>query len=171
MPGGKIRFYGKQFDSRDEAEKYGDTLRQKYNHDSFYEGAPHSMFLERLDESRSGNPPNYPVFYVSISNHTNLHIVLSEIVATVHHVQPLKAIGESHTLLSLAVYEAELAPAEGVYRTPTVPSLKIESGDAAAFHVLLKPHVGMMGGYHWSITLGFRFDRNTIRTETFSVVM
>ena len=171
MPGGKVRLYGKEFDSRAEAEKHGDTLRQKYNHYSFYEGAPHTMFFDRVDESLSSNPPNYPVFYVSISNHTNSHIVLSEIVATVHHVQPLEAIGESHTLVSLTVYKVEVAPAEGTYRIPAVPSLKIESGDAAAFHVLLKPNVGMMGGYHWLITLNFRFDRNTISSETFSVVM
>ena len=48
IPGGKIRRYGKEFDSRYDAEKYGDTLRQKYNYYSFYEGAPHTMRLDRL---------------------------------------------------------------------------------------------------------------------------
>jgi len=89
----------------------------------------------------------------------------------VHHVQPLAAIGESHALLPLTVYELRLAPAEGVYRSPAIPSLRIESGDAAAFHVLLKPRVEMMGGYHWLITLGFGFDENSLESETFSVVM
>lgn len=171
MPEGRVGLYGKEFDSRDEAEKYGDTLRQKYNHYSFYQGAPHTMFLERLDESLSVNLPNYPVFYVSVSNHTNSHIVLSEIVATVHHVRPLAAIGETHALLPLTVYEVRLAPVEGIYRTPAIPSLKIESGDAAALHVLLKPRVGMLGGYHWLITLSFGFDRRSIGSEMFSVVM
>ncbi|MGA2143719.1 MAG: hypothetical protein ABSH49_01915 [Bryobacteraceae bacterium] len=167
----KIGRYGKVFDSWEKAEEYGDMLRQKHNHYSFYEGAPHTMFLERLEKAPKGNRPNYPVFYVSTSNHTNAHIVLSEIAATVHRVTPLTAVGESHMLLPLRCYAVKLAPTEGVYRTPAVPSLKIESGDAAAFHLLLEPSTGRMGGYSWLITLRFGFGRHSIRSDTFALVM
>ena len=171
IPGGKVGRYGKEFSSRAEAEEYGATLRRKYNHYSFYEGAPHTMFLERSHEPTSGNPPNYPVFYVSLSNHTKSHVVLSVLNATVLQAQPLTAIGESHALLPLVAYKVAIEPREGVYRTPAVPSLKIESGDAAAFHVVLEPRVRTVGGYHWFITLRFDCGRQYVATDVFAIVM
>jgi hypothetical protein len=171
MPGGRVRLYGREFSSRAEADEYGDTLRHKYNHHSFSERAPHTMFLERLHEPISGNPPNYPVFYASLSNHTNSHVVLSALIATVHHVKPLAAIGESHALLPLVAYEIAVPPREGMYRTAAVPSLKIEAGDAAAFHVVLRPKVQMTGGYHWFMSLGFDCGRQSVATEMFAIVM
>jgi hypothetical protein len=171
MPGGRVRLYGKEFSSRAEAERYGDKLRGKYNHHTFYAGAPHSIFLDRLPNSLAGNAPNYPVFYVSLSNHTNSHVVLSALVAVVHHVQPLTAIGESHTLLPLITYELAFQAREGAYRNSAIPALKIESGDAAAFSVVLKPHVSRMGGYHWFMSLRFHLDGYSVESPMFTIVM
>jgi hypothetical protein len=171
MPGGMVRRYDREFSSIAEAEEYGDNLRRKHNHYSFYEGAPHTMFFERSQGRLGENPSNYPVFYASLSNHTNSHVVLSSLNATVHQIQPLPAIGESHVLFPQVMYKVAIEPREGMYRTLAVPSLKIESGDAAGIHVVLEPKVQMMGGYHWFMSLCFNFGRQTVETDMFAIVM
>jgi hypothetical protein len=171
IPGGMVGRYGREFSSRVEAEEYGDNLRSKYNHYSFYEGAPHTMFFERSRGRVSENPSNYPVFYISLSNYTNSHVVLSSLNATVHQVQPLPSIGESHVLFPQVMYKVAIESREGAYRTPAVPSLKIESGDATAIHVVLEPKVQMIGGYHWFMSLCFNFGRLSVTTDMFAIVM
>lgn len=171
LPGGKIETYGQTFSSWRKAEKYGDQLQKRYNHYSFYEGAPHTIYLERLDKSPKKNKPNYPVFYVAVSNHSGKHAVMSTIEARVHAVTPLAAIGESHALVPLNLYRLHLEPSEGRYITPAVPSLKIEAGDAAAFQVLLEPNVQMLGGYHWFMTLHFMFGEQLLPSDTIAIVM
>ena len=171
MAGGQVGMYGREFPSRIEAEKFGDLLRQEYNHYSFYEGAPHTIFFERLHKQIHKNSPNYPVFYVSISNHTNSHVVLSALKAIVHQVHPLTAIGESHAVLALMTYKIPVESRVGVYRLPAVPSLKIESGDASAIYVMLVPRVQMMGGHHWFISLSFDFGQQSLETDVFAIVM
>lgn len=171
MPGGMVRRYGKEFSSGDEAEEYGDTLRRKYNHYSFYEGAPHTMFFERSRGRIRKNPSNYPVFYASLSNHTNSHVVLSSLCVTVHKIQPLTAVGESHALISHVMYKIAIEPREGTYQTPAVPSLKIESGDAAAIHVVLEPKVQKLGGYHWLMSLCFNFGMRSVETGMFIILV
>lgn len=145
-PDGKIGMYGKTFSSRKEAEEYGDRMKKIRNHYSFSEQSIHKIYLERLEGSAAGNDANYPVFYISISNHKNKHIVLSALEADVLNVTPLVSIGDSHSLLAIQTYELELPPSVGSYRKPMIPNIKIESGDAAAFEVVLKPQVQRMGG-------------------------
>lgn len=168
---GRVERYGREFSSLGEAEEYGNALTQTYNHYSFYEGAPYKIFFKRLRGKASGNPSNYPVFYASLSNNSGIHVVLSALSATVHQVQPLKARGESHVLFPLVAYKIAIRPMKGVYRIPAVPSLKIESGDAAAFHVVLEPTVQIMGGYRWLMSLRFDCGNQSVTTDTFVIVM
>ncbi len=129
------------------------------------------MFVERSRGQISENPSNHPVFYASLSNHTNSHVVLSSLYVTVNHVQPLPAVGESHVLIPHAMYKIAVEPREGTYQTPAVPSLKIESGDAAAIHLVLEPKVQMLGGYRWFMSLCFNFGRQPVETDMFAIVM
>ena len=166
-PDGRIGRYEKVFSSREEAEEYGETLDQKYNHHSFYEGASHSLWLRRVGNGLDINPANLPIFYVSISNHSSRHVVMTAIRAPVHKSKPLASIGESHTLSSLAMYEVELGRS-----CPCIPSLKIEAGDAAAFHVVLKPQNTRRWGDHLcEVSFVFVFADDSISSDRFVVVM
>lgn len=64
---GKIEMYGKVFNSRKDADDYGDRISKIRNHYSFSEQSVHKMYLERLDDPKQGNKGNCPVFYVSVA--------------------------------------------------------------------------------------------------------
>jgi len=169
--GNLVKKYGKSFSSHEEAEEYCSLLERTRNHRSFSKRSSHKMFFERL---RSPNPstPNYPDFYVSISNNTANHIVLRSLEAVVLNVMPLASIGESHSLVSLGRYRMELKPQVGSTTISMIPNIKIESGDAAAFDLVLVPTSSQIGGYSWLMKLRIYYSsRDFVETDNFAIIM
>jgi len=173
LPGGKIKLYGRVFDSWDEAEEYGNRLRSRYNHYYFSPDSEHTIYFERqdLDRTLNDNPSNFPTFYLSLSNGQAHHVVFHRLEAVVYDVTPLTAIGESHTLEVLADYELALLPRKGVVGVDMMPSLKIEAGDAAAVRLALLPEVSRVGGYRWLMKLRLHHSEGVVETATFLIIM
>jgi len=171
--GGKVELYGKVFDSYEEAEKYGDILRVNYNHYSFTSETSHKIYFERLNEinEKKENPSNFPIFYVAISNQSSEHIIFNNLVAIVYKVEPLVSIGESHTLTPLSNYEISLPPKEGEYTVSLIPNIKIETEDAVALNIVLKPNVQKVGGYLWLMKLKFGYSQGFIESDIFEIIM
>ena len=171
--GGKIkRIYGKDVSSDKEADEYVKWMEKTYNHYSYSKRTIHKIYFERLYETLKKNKANYPVFYISISNNKSKHIVLSRMEAIVMSVSPLVSIGESQALVPLQSYELGVSPSKGNYEEPMIPNLKIESGDAAAFEIILKPHAERVGGYSWLMHLRFYYtDSEYIQTDIFEIIM
>jgi CHAT domain len=170
--GGKlVEIYGKTFSEEKEAREYGQLLRRTRNHRSFSKDSVHQIYFERLDNSNQEGP-NYPDFYISVSNKTKSHIVLNAIEAIVVGVSPLAAIGKSHTLKPLASYKIRVPPYAGNTRTPMIPNLKIEAGDAAAFELLVIPEVSRVGSCSWLMKLRFYYaGGDCIETPYFIIIM
>jgi hypothetical protein len=145
--GGRLKRYGRTFESHEEANRYRAELEARYNHYSFSSSSRHRIYCEPLHGV--GNGVNHPIFYTGVSNHGSAHIVLVRLTVIVHEVTPLPALGYSHTLGSEHTYEVGVASAPGSYHAAMIPSLKIEAGDAAAFRIAVRPKTERVGGYAW----------------------
>lgn len=146
---GTIGRYGKEFQSHEEAESYGQWLSATHNHRSFYPGAAHAINFERV---RSPTPTNVPVLYAAVANLANSQTIVTSLEVHVHGVRPLKATGESAVLEPSITYDFVIVPRPGVYEKQLVPVLKIAGDDAIAFRIVLRP-AGRVGGYAWLIHL------------------
>ena len=161
--------YGKIFTSRQEAEEYGAYLQATRNHRSFSGDSVHTKFFDRQNASLDPDSPNYPCFYVSISNTLSTHVVFTHVDVEVLAIEPLLAIGQSHSLEPLGEYTIHVAPAEGITRIAAVPNIKIEAGDAAAIRLTLVPRVG---GYSWLLKIRTVYSpKLTAETEPFLIIM
>lgn len=149
-PGGRIEEYGRTFGSHGEASAYGDQLLSRYNHPSFTSEAMHQLYCEAVEPGFS-EKANYPVFYAALSNFSETHVVLADLISIVYQVEPLAATGASHILAPIHTYEVRLASTAGSYRVAMVPALKIEAGDAAAIRIAVRPMGDRVGGYAWLI--------------------
>lgn len=145
---GRLKRYGRTFESHEEANRYRAELEARYNHYSFSSSSRHRIYCEPL-HSAGANGANYPIFYAGVSNHGSAHVVLVRLTIIVHEVTPLAAVGYSHTLAPEYTYEVGVGSAPGSYHASMIPSLKIEAGDAAAFRIAVRPETERVGGYAW----------------------
>jgi len=149
---GRLKRYGRTFESHEEANQYGAELEARYNHYSFSSSSRHRLYCEPL-RGPAATGVNHPIFYAGVSNHGPAHVVLVRLTVIVHEVTPLTAVGYSHTLASEHTYEVGVGPAPGSYHVSMIPGLKIEAGDAAAFRIAVRPKAERVGGYAWLFSM------------------
>lgn len=145
---GRLKRYGRTFESHEEANRYRAELEAHYNHYSFSSSSRHRIYCEPLRDA-GANGANHPIFYAGVSNHGSAHVVLVRLTVIVHEVLPLTAVGYSHKLASEHTYEVGVGSAPGSYHASMIPGLKIEAGDAAAFRIAVRPKGERVGEYAW----------------------
>ncbi len=167
----EIGLHGKFFKSYAEAYAYSDMLKRTRNHRSFSKYSTHTKYFERL-HTDDQNDPNYPNFYLSISNNTASPVILKYMKAVLENVQGLLGSGASQALESIKTYWIKVSPRGGAERVSMIPNLRIEAGDAVAFDVFLIPETERMGGYAWTMRLRIYYSENDfVETDSFIVIM
>lgn len=171
MMKGKIDVYGKVFNSLTEVDAYRAKLLNTHNHPTFDADALHTIFFDRLKAQQPADP-NYPVFYVVISNNTHQQIVIKTLQAIVERVNDIRAAGSSHTLPPVEMYTMQLPPEPGVSAMAIVPAIKIAADDSAAFSLRLIPTTEFVGRKYWLMRIRIECsNEQSLESERFLLNM
>ena len=144
--------YGRFFQSDEEANEYAAELAARYNHHSFHEKSRHQIYCEPHSDP-SNTLASHPIFYVSISNQRDEHIVVNKIIAVVEYVSRPLTSAKSEVLSPIHTYEVVVGNSPGSYSTPIVPNLKVAGEDAVGFHLAIKP-----GGHGFHRLVGISLE-------------